>query len=95
MSGNGNGGNAMVRKFGLAVLLATVAGVASATAPGVTCKTEYFLGFIPYEVCTKDPSHKHVVAAPEINAASAVAGLTLMIGGLAVLRGRRSKIAKA
>jgi hypothetical protein len=44
-----------------------------------------------YEVCTKDhPSHP--VRAPEIDAASAAAGLTLMIGGLAVLRGRRSKI---
>jgi hypothetical protein len=94
--------DAMVRKFALAILLATVAGVASATPPGVTCKTEYFWGFIPYEVCTIDPSHKHidpshkhVVAAPEIDAASAVAGLTLMVGGLAMLRGRRSKIAKA
>jgi hypothetical protein len=85
----------MVRKFGLAILLATVAGVASATPPGVTCTTQYFLGIFPYEVCTYDPSHKHVVAAPEMDAASAVAGLTLMVGGLAVLRGRRSKVAKA
>jgi hypothetical protein len=87
----------MVKKLGLAILLATVAGVASATPPGVTCHTEYFLGlnFLPYEVCTPDTSRKHPVAAPEIDAASAVAGLTLMIGGLAVLRGRRVKIAKA
>jgi hypothetical protein len=87
----------MIRKFALAVLLTTVAGVASATPPGVTCHTEYFLGFswLPYEVCTIDPSHKHPVAAPEIDAASAVAGLTFMLGGLAMLRGRRSKITKA
>lgn len=85
----------MVRKFGMAILLATVAGFASATPPGVTCTTEYFLGIFPYEVCTYDPMHKHVVAAPEMDAASAIAGLTLMIGGLAVLRGRRSKVAKA
>lgn len=85
----------MVRKLGLAILLASVAGVASATPSNVVCKTEYFLNFIPYEVCNIDPSHKKVVAAPEIDAASAVAGLTLMIGGLAVLRGRRIKIAKA
>jgi hypothetical protein len=54
------------------------------------------LGFIPYEVCTANPKPTPV-AAPEIDAASAVAGLTLMLGGLAVLRGRRSKfsIAKA
>jgi len=31
------------------------------------------------------------VAAPEIDPASIVAGLTLLCGGLAVLRGRRSK----
>jgi hypothetical protein len=85
----------MVRKFALAILLVTVAGVASASPPGVTCKIEYFWGFIPYEVCTPDPSPKHVVAAPEIDAASAVAGLTFMVGGLAMLRGRRSKITKA
>jgi hypothetical protein len=85
----------MVKKIGLAILLATVATVASATPPGVTCKTEYFWGFIPHEVCTVDRSHKHPVAAPEIDAASAVAGLTFMVGGLAMLRGRRSKIAKA
>jgi hypothetical protein len=84
----------MVRKFALAVLLATVAGVASASPPGVTCKIEYFWGFIPYEVCTTSPPRKPVLAAPEIDAASAVAGLTFMIGGLAMLRGRRSKIAK-
>jgi hypothetical protein len=85
----------MVRKLGLAILLATVAGVASATPPGVSCTTEYFWGIFPYEVCTYDPSHKHVVAAPEIDAASAIAALTFMVGGLAVLRGRRSTIVKA
>jgi hypothetical protein len=38
-------------------------------------------------------SHKAVttIAAPEIDPASIVAGLTLLCGGLAVLRGRRSK----
>jgi hypothetical protein len=86
--------DAMVRKFGLAILLASVAGVASATPSGVSCTTEYLWGIFPYEVCTTAPSHKHVVAAPEIDAASAAAGLTLMVGGLAVLRGRRSRIAK-
>jgi len=85
----------MVRKFALAILLTTVAGIASAsvTPPGVTCTTHWFLGFFPYEVCT-NPS-PNPVKAPEIDAASAVAGLTLTIGALAVLRGRRSKIAVA
>jgi hypothetical protein len=85
----------MVRKLVLAILLTTAAGIASATASsGTTCTTHWFLGIFPYEVCTRTPPSK-TVAAPEIDAASAVAGLTLMIGGLAVLRGRRSKIAKA
>jgi hypothetical protein len=85
----------MFRKICLGILLATIAGAASAsTSSNVTCQTEYFLGLIPYEVCTvkKGPGRK--VAAPEINASSAIAGLTLMIGGLAVLRGRRSNGAK-
>jgi hypothetical protein len=77
----------MGKKLALAIVLATVAGVASADSDGRICKTEYFLGIFPYQVCT---SPKPVVAAPEIDAASAVAGLTLMIGGLAVLRGRKS-----
>lgn len=83
----------MVRKLALAIVLTTAASIASAstTPPGVTCTTHYFLGFIPYEVCTTNPTLTPV-AAPEINAASAVAGLTLLIGGLAVLRGRRTKI---
>lgn len=81
----------MVRKLALAIVLTTTAGIASAAALGTTCTTHYFLGIFPYEVCTHNPPPKPV-AAPEIDAASAVAGLTLMIGGLAVLRGRRSKI---
>jgi hypothetical protein len=86
----------MVRKLALAILLTTVAGVASAaSSSGVVCTTKYFLGIFPYEVCTIASPHKHVVAAPEISATSAVAGLTLVFGGLAVLRGRRSKIAVA
>jgi LPXTG-motif cell wall-anchored protein len=77
----------MIRKIGLGILLATVATAASAHD---TCKTEYFFGFIPYEVCT--PGTKPTpVRAPEISAASAVAGLTLMLGGVAVLVGRRRK----
>jgi hypothetical protein len=74
------------------MILSSVAGVASATVPpGVTCTTHWFLGIIPYEVCTGTPQ-PNPLRAPEIDAASAVAGLTLMIGGLAVLRGRRRKV---
>jgi hypothetical protein len=85
----------MVRKLALAIVLTTAAGIASATPPGVTCTTHYLWGIFPYEVCTSTPPPRGPVAAPEIDAASAVAGLTLMIGGLAVLRGRRSKIGVA
>lgn len=86
----------MVRKFALAILLTAVAGVASATvaSPDRSCTIHWFLGIIPYEVCTTPPPTKPV-AAPEIDAASAAAGLTLMIGALAVLRGRRTKGARA
>jgi hypothetical protein len=89
----------MVRKFAFAILLTTVAGVASASVspPGVICTTHWFLGFIPYEVCANNSNNSSPtpVKAPEIDAASAAAGLTLTIGALAVLRGRRSKIAVA
>jgi hypothetical protein len=85
----------MVRKLALAIVLTSAAGIASATPPGVTCTTHYLWGIFPYEVCTTTSPSKPVVAAPEIDAASAVAGLTLMIGGLVVLRGRRGKIAVA
>jgi len=45
------------------------------------------LGFAVHpQVRTSD-----TMSAPEIDPASAMAGLTLLAGGLAVLRGRRSK----
>lgn len=84
----------MARKLALAILLTTATGMASANVSGVTCTTHWFLGIIPYEVCTSNPP-PNPVKAPEIDAASAVAGLTLTISALAVLRGRRSKIALA
>jgi len=37
------------------------------------------------------PSLSAVTAAPEIDPSSAIAGLTLLLGGLAVVRGRRFK----
>jgi LPXTG-motif cell wall-anchored protein len=80
----------MIRKIGLGILLAAVATAASARESQV-CKTEYWLGFIPYKVCTTPDTKPTPVKAPEIDAASAVAGLTLMIGGVAVFLGRRKK----
>ena len=82
----------MSKKLGLAVLLATLSGVASASIGAQSCKTEWFLWW-SWQVCTPtDPgSGGGTAAAPEIDPASAMAGLTLVLGGLTVLRGRRSK----
>lgn len=41
-----------------------------------------------------DPPKPHTLRAPEIDPTSAMAALTFMAGGLAVLRGRRVKIKK-
>ena len=38
------------------------------------------------QAVTQDP-----VGAPEIDPASAISGMTLLLGGLAVIRGRRAK----
>jgi hypothetical protein len=67
----------------------TMAGVASAkNSDSNQCFHILWLDF-----CA--PSQKHEpVKAPEIDPSSAIAGLTLMMGGLAVLRGRRNKITK-
>jgi hypothetical protein len=37
------------------------------------------------------PPPPNVVGAPEIDPASAISGMTLLLGGLAVIRGRREK----
>jgi hypothetical protein len=84
----------VVKKIGLAVMLAALSGVASAKD---SCKIEYFLWF-PIEVCAHDHDGRgsSPTRAPEIDPASTLAGLTLALGGLAVLRGRRySKNPKA
>ena len=83
----------MVRKLALGILLASVAAVASAVpAPGGYVCTKESFWFWTWENCEK---HGKTVTAPEIDPASAMGGLTLMVGGLLVLRGRRSKDAKA
>jgi hypothetical protein len=86
----------MVRKIALGILLAGIACSASATPPSGdrTCTLEHFWIFT-YESCVVNKFNPKVVAAPEIDPASAVAGLTLMIGGLLVFRGRRTKGANA
>jgi hypothetical protein len=67
-------------------MLMTMAGVASASNGG-SQQCYQLIWFLP-PVCfpTSSPSP---VQAPEIDPASAMAGLTMLAGGLAVLRGRR------
>jgi hypothetical protein len=84
----------MLKKLGLVLVLAALSGVASAGGSGPageSCKIEYFLWF-PIEVCTPTGGRgSGPAAAPEIDPASAMTGLALALGGLAVLRGRRSQ----
>lgn len=74
----------MIRKISLALMLMTMAGVASASGGS----SEQCYQILWWNVCfpTASPSP---VKAPEIDPASAMAGLTMLAGGLAVLRGRR------
>jgi hypothetical protein len=73
----------VVRKISLALVLMTLAGVASAKGDPDQCFQFLWFTFCPP---TEQPSP---VKAPEIDPASAMAGLTMLAGGLAVLRGRR------
>lgn len=67
----------MTKLFGMTLLMMTFAATANAG--------QFF---------HKDPFHKDpkpAVSAPEIDPASALSGLTMLLGGLAVVRGRRGK----
>jgi LPXTG-motif cell wall-anchored protein len=79
----------VVKKIGLAVVLLAIAGVASADAGGSNC---FHIAFL--ELFCQAGRNPGTVSAPEIDPASAMAGLTMLAGGLAVLRGRRKKISK-
>jgi hypothetical protein len=85
----------MIRKVTLVVLLSGICGVASANDHD-SCASGWD-GGKPNLKCTldRDDHHKKTVTAPEIDSASAIAGLTFLLGGLAVLRGRRTKNSKA
>lgn len=75
----------MIKKIAATLALMTLAGVASASHSDDDCKILWF------SFCHTDKNDDSVVKAPEIDPASAMAGLTLLMGGLAVLRGRRGK----
>jgi hypothetical protein len=76
----------VIRKICLAALLMTAAGVASAHETHDSC-----IHFFGFEFCPP-PRTGNPVQAPEFDPASAMAGLTMLAGGLAVLRGRRRKV---
>jgi hypothetical protein len=75
-----------MKKLALAALLFAATGSSAFAGGGEKCTQ-----FLFWEICVPAPTQKHPVAAPEIDPASALGALALMGGGLAVLRGRRSK----
>lgn len=75
----------MLKKIGLTVLLAALAGAASAKD---SCTPEQFWLFT-FDVCTPVDHHTSTATAPEIDPASAMSALTMVLGGLAVIRSRR------
>ncbi|HEX4240305.1 MAG TPA: hypothetical protein VHZ53_02765 [Steroidobacteraceae bacterium] len=79
----------VVKKIALTVALMTMAGIASASNNGGNngCYQILWIEFCP-PVQSSPPGN---TKAPELDPASAMAGLSLLAGGLAVLRGRRSK----
>ena len=90
----------MYKKMGWVILLAAISGLASAKG---SCKSEWFLGFLPIDICTPGDRHhagdhdhdSSPKTAPEIDPASAIVAVSLALGGLAVLRDRRSRIERA
>jgi hypothetical protein len=49
------------------------------------------IGILAVALAAAATAHASVAAAPEIDPASAMSGLTLLLGGLAVIRGRSKK----
>jgi len=89
----------MAKKIVLGILLLGMTGVASAADPLVYDACTDLKGLDKYldklPVCQKViAAETKAVAAPEMDPATAIAGLTLLLGGTAVIRGRRSRIAK-
>lgn len=69
------------------LLLLAVTSSAYAGSDGLACEIEHLLGWV--SACHSGSGGGKPVAAPEMDPASATAALTLVMGGLAVLRGRR------
>jgi hypothetical protein len=90
----------MIKALGLAILLVAVANVASAGQNN----GDGFLNTVITDVCKDYPNIvfckdfdikvPNTLTAPEIDAGSAMAGMTILLAGLAVVRGRRAKKSK-
>jgi hypothetical protein len=74
----------VIRNISLALVLMAMAGVASASEE----RSDQCVHIFRFTSC-RPSDHPSSVKAPEIDPASAMAGLTMLAGGLAVLRGRR------
>ncbi len=77
----------MIRNISLALVLMAVAGVASASEKREE-RSDQCVHILRFTSCPRS-HHSSPVKAPEIDPVSAMAGLTMLAGGLAVLRGRR------
>jgi hypothetical protein len=88
----------VTKKLGLAVLLLSLSGAASAGGTSTSCQPIWFFGVNLNFWCSAPPPPGQgsggPAVAPEIDPASALSGLTLALGGLAVLRARRFKLPK-
>jgi hypothetical protein len=88
----------MIRTPGLASALIMVAGVASAGDSSFQSRDNAFLRAPEFTSVASNEVGTHntvgattgAVSAPEIDPASGIAGVILMLGTLAVLRGRRA-----
>jgi hypothetical protein len=78
----------VVRKISLALVLMAMAGVASASEGDFGHDKCIHILWLTFD-CEPAKRPKPPVKAPEIDPASAIAGFTMLAGGLAVLRGRR------
>lgn len=91
----------MIKKIALSILLAGSTGVAfAAPAPALTSHEGFFsfLGFEHKPSGDQGPrgTQDAPAAAPEMDPASAISGLTLLVGGVAVMvASRRRKTAVA
>jgi uncharacterized membrane protein len=87
----------MKKLAGLLVLLAATSsayaggssGGGSGGLSGLLCQVELMFGLVSSCPASGGSGGSGPVSAPEMDATSAIAGLTLAVGGLLVLRGRR------